>query len=411
MTAAEPKPGADPQTGGEPAVTPPGRMAMSLAPARPRPPTAQPAFSVLHIENLGDEMRVYWRDGHVSHYLAVWLREAWQRLQTSRRAALDASPLPTVPLANGRFDAFCEPDRIQVHGVRLLGEDQIELRFAPEDSTACFPVDWLRQHSYDDWNRPAAPHRGWPVPFEPPTAELDALLDDPTQTRRWLDQARVTGIALLRNLPCDHGLARHVCRHLGLGDSHDLEFPSTPDTAARPALPPTSRTLHAYRRPVPGWLAMHVQALADDTASLYLVDGAQAASELKAQCPAYFEILCRHPVPYAGADNQASYRSHHRIIETGPRGEPRVICHAPDQMTDLDLSPNIMRDFYRAYRRWQAVVRRKQIAVRIEAGDLWLIDNHRVLHAALGSSRLDYQGIAADRLDARIRALDEQARR
>ena len=388
----------------------------SLTTQAPRPSLTPVSCEILYAENLGDELKIYWRDGYVSHFLALWLRERLAACLANPDDTRGERPDCASVLSNqsALSRQLAEPDHIQVDNVRVLPDGFLELKFEPEGEIARFDPSWLRRFSYDEWNQKGLTRYGWRDDFAVPSARIDEILATPSNLCHWLQAVQQFGVARITDLPGDQGLAGHIIKHLGLsetsvasaGQLHFSDMLTRIDAATgeRPAA-----TAEAYRDPVPSLRVLHCCNAFSQPAALKIVDGFAAAQALRKDCPVFFGLLQSFDIPFAYRDKEASLVARHRSIEVDGRGAITRICYSPRRVAPLDLSPEVMRDYYRAYYRFQSIIEQAELAktFAFETGDLWIIDNRRIPHTILGRASLEAVNLEAGFLDGRIRALEE----
>ena len=90
------------------------------------------------------------------------------------------------------------------------------------------------------------------------------------------------------------------------------------------------------------------------------------------------------------------------MIELGPDGALRQVRFNSRSVAALtDIPFDHMPDYYRAYRHFSAIINRPamQVSFRLEPGEMFIVDNRRVLHARTafdsGGNRL-LEGCYAD---------------
>ncbi|MEX2409192.1 MAG: TauD/TfdA family dioxygenase, partial [Rhodovibrionaceae bacterium] len=102
------------------------------------------------------------------------------------------------------------------------------------------------------------------------------------------------------------------------------------------------------------------------------------------------------------------------LIELDAEGRLRGVRYNNRSAAPLDLAPEVLPDFYRAYRRFGRMLHDPAFAVsfRLAPGDLFIVDNRRVLHGRKGFSggKRHLQGCYADKdsLESKIRILESE---
>ena len=138
---------------------------------------------------------------------------------------------------------------------------------------------------------------------------------------------------------------------------------------------------------------------------------------MRREDPAGFELLARHPArfEYAGSAG-VRLRSKRPMIELGPDGEllaVRFNNRSAAAITDVPF--DAMERYYAAYRRFAEGVDDPSFAVtfKLQPGELFIVDNTRVLHARKafsGSGQRWLQGCYPDKdgLLSTLAAIEEE---
>ena len=131
--------------------------------------------------------------------------------------------------------------------------------------------------------------------------------------------------------------------------------------------------------------------------------------------PTTFDLLTRHAVPFRFSSDDADLVARARLISLDDKGEVAEVRFNNRSIGTFDLPADLMSDFYRAYRRFAEVLQRPSLEVGFKAGpgDLFIVDNQRVLHGrrtVSGSGRRHLQGCYADKdsLESTLRLLERE---
>ena len=363
------------------------------------------AISTLNWEP--DWLAVVWGDGAASRYPAIWLRD---NLPEGRHSG------------NGQrlFDISALPEEIALGDARLTDNGDVGLRFEPEGLDGVFTAVWLHDHRLEPEPEPHQ-RRLWDKTHRPHEADFTAISRVPEALRDWLTAIRDEGVALLRGVPTQPGIIFEVValfgyvRETNYGRLFDVVSEPEPVNLAYSSLGLGLHTDNPYRDPVPGLQLLHCLVADSDGGESVVVDGFAVAERLRAEAPENFELLTRHPVPFAFISKDADLRARNPLIELDAAGEVAAIRYNNRSAAALDLPPAVLPDFYRAYRRFGRMLHDPDFAVtfRLAPGDLFVVDNRRVLHGRKGFSggRRHLQGCYADKdsLESRIRILETGA--
>ena len=357
-------------------------------------------------------------DGAPRRFHALWLRDNAQDGAT--RSPGNGQRLITL-LDIPRETRIAEAD---------WAEGGLSLRFAPEDKRVVFDPHWLLTHAYD---RPAPAAAGWTgahvarwdagLAGALPMETYDAVRTDRGARLRWLGAVRRHGVALMTQAPttsgavCDvAGLFGHV-RETNYGRWFDVRAEVDPNNLAFTNLGLQAHTDNPYRDPAP---TLQILACLENTVEggeSLVVDGFMVAERLRARSPRGFDLLARYCAryEYTGAKG-VRLRSKRPIIELGPDGELIAIrFNNRSAAAFTDIPYDDMADYYAAYRQMAELVEDPALAVsfKLAPGDLFIVDNLRVLHARkafTGSGERWLQGCYADKdgLLSTLAALEEE---
>lgn len=334
-------------------------------------------------DGAGVEVRL---DGGPRRFHAVWLRD-------------NAQDAATRSQGNGQRLITLQdiPPETRIAEAHWAG-DGLSLRFEPEGKVVVFDPDWLLAHAYD---KPGPPGAGWTgaqitrwdagLAACLPTETYAAVRADRCARRRWLQAIQRYGFARLTHAPiasgavCEAaGLFGHV-RETNYGRWFDVRAKVDPDNLAYTNLGLQAHTDNPYRDPAPGLQLLACLENTVDGGESIVIDGFKAAERLQAITPRGFELLASYCArfEYAGAEG-VRLRSKRPIIELGPDGELIAVrFNNRSAAAFTDIPYDVMADYYAAYRRLAELVEDPALAVsfRLAPGDLFIVDNLRVLHA------------------------------
>ncbi len=344
-------------------------------------------------------------EGEPRRFHAMWLRDNAQ------------DPASRSPGNRQRLITLLDIPRDTRIAEAAWAEGRLAIRFDPEGKTVAFDPDWLLARIYD---KPAPNAAGWTGPH---IARWDAGLaghmtienyhevcNDPATRRRWLTAIRRDGFARLTGAPTTSGVPVDVARLFGYvretnyGRLFDVRVEVEPNNLAYTNLGLQAHTDNPYRDPVPG---LQILACLENTVEggdSVVVDGFKVAERLQEQSPRGFELLAGYCArfEYAGSTS-VKLRSKRPIIELGLDGELVAIrFNNRSAAPFIDIPYDDMADYYAAYRRMAELIEDPALAVsfKLAPGDLFIVDNLRVLHARkaiIGSGKRWLQGCYVDR--------------
>jgi gamma-butyrobetaine hydroxylase len=163
-------------------------------------------------------------------------------------------------------------------------------------------------------------------------------------------------------------------------------------------------TDNPYRDPVPTLQLLACLENSVQGGESIVVDGFGAAQRLLAHHPDYFDLLSRHCARFEFAgQNDVLRRARRPMIELAPDGELiGVRFNNRSTAPIVDVAYDEMQRFYAAYRRFAEIIEETSMSVkfRLSPGELFIVDNTRVLHARTpfsGSGTRWLQGCYADK--------------
>jgi gamma-butyrobetaine dioxygenase len=240
---------------------------------------------------------------------------------------------------------------------------------------------------------------------------------------RWLAAIRQYGFAVMTEAPRESGSLCKVAdlfgyvRETNYGRWFDVKAEVNPNNLAYTNLGLQAHTDNPYRDPVP---TLQILACLENTVEggdSVVVDGFKAAELLQEEDAALFDVLADHCARFEyGGSKGVRLRSKRPMIELGPDGELLAIRFNNRSAAPLiDVPFEKMDTYYAAYRRFAELIEDPALAVtfKLRPGELFIVDNTRVLHArkAFSSSGSRWlQGCYADKdgLLSTLAAIEEE---
>ena len=350
------------------------------------------AALLLAVQNRASSLALAWSDGATAELPAIWLR--------------DNSPAPGARHANGQklFDITDIDPTIHIVAAAAQG-GRVAMTFS-DGHEAEFEGAWLHRHALP---RRVPPRRLWGADLgrNLPVHEHAAVVADAAARRAWLADIAELGFALLRGVPVESGallgvaeLFGHV-RETNYGRFFEVRSEPDPINLAYTPMGLSVHTDNPYRDPVPGLQLLHCLVAESDGGESVVVDGFRAAQMLAAESGSDFDLLTRHAVPFRFASADAVLEARARLITLDDHGEVAEIRFNNRSIAAFDLDVAVMGAFYAAYRRFAEILRRPalEVAFRLAPGELFIVDNRRVLHgrrAIAASGRRHLQACYAD---------------
>jgi [2-(trimethylamino)ethyl]phosphonate dioxygenase len=358
------------------------------------------------IDNAG-AVRLSWADGTTARFHAVWLRDNSPDGET--RSPANGQRLITV------LDL---PRGLRISEAALSGDGaSLTLRFEPEGKATAFAAASLEARIYDralpnepGWTAPHLTLWGRELETHAPRVDFTSARTDRAQLGAWLAGVRRYGFAVMTGIDCKSGALAEVVdlfgyiRETNYGRWFDVRAEVNPANLAYTNLGLQAHTDNPYRDPVPTLqLLMCLENTVEGGESL-VVDGFSAARRLKERDAEGLRLLSRYCARFeysgSGGVNLSSRRP---VIELAPDGEliaVRFNNRSAAALTDVPYEH--MDAYYRALRQLAEIIEDPALAVefKLQPGELFIVDNTRVLHARKpfsGSGSRWLQGCYADK--------------
>jgi gamma-butyrobetaine dioxygenase len=304
-----------------------------------------------------------------------------------------------------------------------LADGDLRVAFAPDGTSAVYAADWLRRHALDAGSRAErrAPRRLWDksLAADLPSGRYAEVARGGRALAGWLGHVRDLGFALLTGVPSEPGMVCKVIelfgcvRETNYGRLFDVVSVENPTNLAYTGLALGNHTDNPYRDPVPQLQLLHCLEAADEGGESIAVDGFFAAERLRREHADDFALLTRHAVPFRYVEkDKVDIQARAPLIELDVEGEVRAVRYNNRSAAPFDLPEDIVAPYYRAYRRFSRLLHDADALVgfKLAAGDLFVVDNQRVLHGrrGFGRGRRHLQGAYSDKdgLLSKLRVLE-----
>jgi len=331
-----------------------------------------------------EQLSITWADGARSELLALWLRDHCQ---------MPASRNPS----NGQrlMNITDIPADIGIAGVSLDGRCLV-VEFTGDGHRSEFAIDWLRANCYclnpqpDDrsealktlWDRESF-SQGLPRCSYADFCDLEKARLGALQAVRDL------GFVILDGVDCESGELLNVIRQFGFvretnyGPLFDVRTTVEPTNLAFTNLGLGCHLDNPYRDPVPGLQLLHCLESSTSGGESILQDGFMAASVLRRENTDHFRILSRNWINFRFRDVATDLQARVPFIEVNDLDRVIKVRFNNRSIDTLKLPAETLRQFYPAYRHYAEILERDslQIVFKLQAGELMLFDNTRILHA------------------------------
>ena len=349
----------------------------------------------------GSRLRIDWADGHRSVFHAVWLR--------------DNCPCPECRHPSGQrlLDTRAIPDGIAVTDARSENGG-IEAIFA-DGHRAHWEAGWLRDHCCcGEEPPPRARHRLWGAELqsELPAFRFEEVAAGGAGLRAWLGAVDELGFGILTGAPTEPWTVTRVAelfgyvRETNYGRLFDVRSLVNPSNLAYTGLGLGAHTDNPYRDPTPTLQLLHCLSSNAGGGENTLVDAFRVADDLP---PEQFELLASTPIGFRFADGQSELETERLVLELDVRGGLRAVHYNTRSAQPFRLPEELVEPYYAAYQAFGRMLDGPEyrIQFKLESGDLFIVDNLRVLHGrtpyAPEAGERHLQGCYADRDGLRSR--------
>ena len=306
----------------------------------------------------------------------------------------------------------------------------LSLRFEPEGRTIDFDGQWLARHAYD---RHEVLQPGWTgreierwdqrLLNHVPVESWGEVTNDRRALGRWLAAVRRYGFAVMTDTPTEPGTLCKVAelfgyvRETNYGRWFEVRAEVNPNNLAYTNLGLQAHTDNPYRDPVPTLQILACLENSVDGGDSIVVDGFKVAERLKAENSRGFALLSGHAARFAYEGSAGvRLRAKRPMIELGPDGELIAIRFNNRSLAAAtDVPYDDMADYYAAYRRFAELIEdpAMEVTFKLKPGELFIVDNTRVLHARKsfsGTGKRWLQGCYADKdgLYSTLAAIEEE---
>jgi gamma-butyrobetaine dioxygenase len=328
-----------------------------------------------------EALTVEWSDGRVSRFPSLWLRDnrSADRDAHSGQRLIDITDVPEQPRIRC---AVAEHSRVRIEWER-------------ETQPASFELGWLAaQAAGGASSQPERTVRPWLEGARLEAARdfawvtLAAARADARSRLEWLTRLLQDGLAFMSQMPATESAILETAPFIGraletnYGLTFDVRSMPQPENLAYSDLGLGLHTDNPYREPVPGFQALHALLPSREGGASLFADGFALAGHLRATAPEDFALLTATAVPFHYRSRDAELYAERPLIQLSTRGEIAAVHYNSRSIAPLGLQGGDLSAWYRAYRRFAALLRdaRFQLQTQLSAGTLVVFDNQRILH-------------------------------
>ncbi|WP_374652701.1 TauD/TfdA family dioxygenase [Dongia sp.] len=364
------------------------------------------------LNSTSSSISVAWQGGGVATFPAIWLRD-------NCRCAQCRHP------GNGQrlYEITDLPTDLAIAQAVRQGDDVVRITWAPDGHVSTFTQDWLEDRNLSPSARRARKQRPtlWSgnIGEAMPVGDWRQMTAAPAAELAFLDGYHAHGFGLIRHSPVVPETVLAIANRLGFvrvtnyGTYFDVMSVPNPTNLAYTPIGLGVHSDNPYRDPTPGVQLLHCLLSDAPGGDTLLVDGFNAASILRKEDPAAFDLLARVPVDFRFRSGDADLRARQTLISVDEDGDI-VGVHFNNRSLDwLDAPVEIVESWFAAYRKLADVLHRPdgELIFRLEPGDCVVMRNDRALHGRTAfdpsRGRRHLQGCYVDKdgLESRARVL------
>ncbi|SDP92167.1 gamma-butyrobetaine dioxygenase [Mucilaginibacter sp. OK268] len=345
-----------------------------------------------------DTLIVYWKNGEVSKYPYLYLRDNCPSPSTIHSSGQKLIETPAIN------PAICPKNS------ELNNDTEVQINWETEEHTSLFSAQWLFDHRLS--KAAIAERREQRIAREPVNLWDDALNDnipvgDYTEVSvsdealcAWLENVSRYGFAVLRNVPAELGMVCKVVelfgyvRETNYGKLFDVKTRVNPSNLAFTSLGLSAHTDNPYRNPTPTLQLLHCLQSSAVGGNSVVVDGFKIMADLKLHSPQMFHLLSTTPVTFRFENEHEWIERTDTIIGIDVFGEVNAMRFNNRSVQAFEVDEDNMPAFYTAYQHLAKMIddERYFVQFKMEATDLFIVDNERVMHG-----RSAYDGSAGER--------------
>jgi gamma-butyrobetaine dioxygenase len=219
-----------------------------------------------------------------------------------------------------------------------------------------------------------------------------SLRPEPAELQDWTERFLRYGFIIFSGVPTVPRQVLEVAKTFGFprvtnfGELFDVRSTPNASDLAYTSVHLDAHTDNPYRSPVPGVQLLHCLANETRGGLSTLVDGFAVAEAVRGRDPEAFRILTSTAIRFRYRDATTELVASAAPIDLDVNGRPRTIHFSPRLDFVPLLPPETLTAYYRARRVFDQLLRAPEFEIRflLNAGDLVMFDNCRLLHGRTG---------------------------
>jgi len=368
----------------------------------------------LVVKTQADSLSIEWSNGDISQFHYIWLRDNCHCQQCV--SALTREQL---------FEICDVPLTIKPVKAALNAENRLVIEWDFAKHISEFLPGWLQSHCYSDIarERRQCKPQVWDkatIQENLPRFAYHGVMQSDETLLNWLKDLHSYGISLIENVDTIPDTVAKVAqrisfiRHTNFGTLFDVRAKPEANSAAYTTLRLPLHTDLPTRELQPGLQFLHCLVNDATGGESILVDGFKIAQYMRDQHSEEYHALTHYPLSFYNKDANSDYRFDAPVIATDSNGEITEIRIANFLRGPLAIAPEHVLKLYAGYQLFIKLTRDKrfQFFHRLQAGELIVFDNRRVLHSrnafnlTQGGRHLQGCYVDTDELTSKIRVLE-----
>lgn len=371
-------------------------------------------FNSNHISFDNKTLKIKWDNDDISEYHFLWLRDN-----------CDCKACVTRLTYEQVFEICDVPFDIKPTNVEIDSNNMINITWDHEGHKSTYHSGWLKEHCYSQEAREKRKFipKIWDkqtIAKELPIYQYQDIMSEDKALLNWLYELRDFGISKIENVEGKQKTVQKVAerisfiRETNFGTVFDVASKKNANSAAYTTIKLPLHTDLPTRELQPGLQFLHCLVNDASGGESILVDGFKIAEFMRENFPTEYKALTTFPISFYNKDKDTDYRFDSPMITTDHNDNVTEVRLANFLRGPIDIPASDMEALYSAYRRFILLTRdeRFQYFHLLNAGDLIVFDNRRILHARnafnLETGYRHLQGcyVDKDELLSRIRVLE-----
>ena len=346
------------------------------------------SFKSVKVINSGKAIILSRKDGSSLRYHSTWLRDNANdpktRDKNNGQRLISISDIPV--------NTYINSASLDEKGKNII------LNFLPNKKKVKFSSRWLEAHAYDNkknnskvWINPNLKIWSNATLKSIPIINYKAAKSDKKLLLKWLKSLHCYGFAKITGCEKKSGTVIKIAKLFGYvretnyGKWFNVKSKTNAVNLAYTNLALQAHTDNPYRNPVPTIQILHCLKSSTEGGDSKVVDGFNAALQLKKINKKYFHLLSKYcsRFEFKGKTN-VHLKSRFPMIGLSPDSELIAIHFNNRSVAPIvDVPYKDMLNYYKAYRKFSNIVNDPTMTVnfKLNPGDCFIVDNTRVLHA------------------------------